>query len=51
MEMLYSILAGAGGPDGLGGTAIPDSGATSLLLGVAVLGLGLAARYFKDKKK
>ncbi|MGK0237630.1 MAG: hypothetical protein ACI92G_001090 [Candidatus Pelagisphaera sp.] len=45
MEMLISILASQ-----IEANA-PDSGATALLLGIAVIGLGAVARFTKNKKK
>ena len=45
MEMLISILATSQT------IIIPDTGATALLLGIAVIGLGAVARFTKNKKK
>ena len=50
MEMLISILATINlDPDKIG--TVPDTGATALLLGIAVIGLGAIARFTKNKKK
>lgn len=45
METLVNFLATAQ-PDN-----VPDSGATGLLLGLAVIGLGAVARFVKTRKK
>jgi len=45
METLVTILAT------LPPENVPDSGATGLLLGLAVIGLGAIARYAKTRKK
>jgi len=46
METLISILA-TNQPTI---TAVPDSGATALLLSVGIVGLGALARFVKSKK-
>ena len=45
MEMLISILASKGQTF----CEVPDTGATALLLGIAVIGLGAIARFTKKK--
>ena len=48
MELIQFVLASTGS---VPTAPTPDSGATGLLLGAAVIGLGIAARYLKGKRK
>ena len=45
MNTIISILASAPAQP------VPDSGLTALLLGLGIIGLGMVARFFKNKKK